>query len=196
MATCSTAATTGCSVLLGRQYPEYRAYHDNEWGRPVRDDTRLFEKICLEGFQSGLSWLTILRKRENFRAAFAAFEVDAVAGYGESDVERLLLNAGIVRHRGKIESTINNARRCVELLRLRREPDRTGVGLHGRPQHASTGHDQAVADRQPEDDQVCCPFQGAQTKRLELRRPHHDVRVHAVRRCGQRPPGRVPRPWR
>lgn len=99
----------------GGSTPEYRAYHDNEWGRPVHDDTRLFEKICLEGFQSGLSWLTILRKRENFRAAFAGFEVDAVASFDESDVERLLADAGIVRHRGKIVSTINNAQRCAEL---------------------------------------------------------------------------------
>jgi DNA-3-methyladenine glycosylase I len=94
---------------------EYRAYHDTEWGRPVRDDTRLFEKICLEGFQSGLSWLTILRKRDNFRSAFAGFDVSEVARLSDRDVVRLLQDAGIVRHRGKIESTINNARRCLEL---------------------------------------------------------------------------------
>ena len=99
----------------GGSTPEYRAYHDTEWGRAVHDDSRLFEKICLEGFQAGLSWLTILRKRENFRAAFAGFDVDVVAGFDESDVERLLQNAGIVRHRRKIESTINNARRCADL---------------------------------------------------------------------------------
>ena len=93
----------------------YLRYHDNEWGRPVADDRRLFEKICLEGFQSGLSWLTILRKRENFREAFDNFEVDRVAEYGEADVERLLGNAGIIRHRGKIASTINNARRARAL---------------------------------------------------------------------------------
>ncbi len=93
----------------------YRHYHDHEWGRPVADDRRLFEKICLEGFQSGLSWLTILRKRENFREAFANFEFDRVASFGERDVERLLGNAGIVRHRGKIVSTINNARRAREM---------------------------------------------------------------------------------
>ncbi len=87
-------------------------YHDQEWGRPVADDSRLFEKICLEGFQSGLSWLTILRKRENFRAAFDGFDFDEVAEFGEADVERLLGDAGIVRHRGKIVSTINNARRA------------------------------------------------------------------------------------
>jgi len=97
--------------------PEYVAYHDTEWGAPVRDDDRrLFEKICLEGFQSGLSWLTILRKRENFRKAFANFEIDRVARFTKRDVARLLRDAGIVRHRGKIESTINNARRCEELI--------------------------------------------------------------------------------
>ncbi len=94
---------------------EYRTYHDNEWGRPVHDDSRLFEKICLEGFQSGLSWLTILRKREHFRSAFARFDIEAVAAFDVPDVERLLQDAGIVRHRGKIESTINNARRCADL---------------------------------------------------------------------------------
>jgi DNA-3-methyladenine glycosylase I len=94
---------------------DYRAYHDDEWGRPVDDDDRLFEKICLEGFQSGLSWLTILRKRENFRRAFADFDFRKVAKFGARDVTRLLKDAGIVRHRGKIESTINNAKRAVEL---------------------------------------------------------------------------------
>jgi DNA-3-methyladenine glycosylase I len=94
---------------------DYLRYHDTEWGWPVDDDRRLFEKICLEGFQSGLSWLTILRKRENFRAAFANFEMAAVARFGEDDVARLLQDAGIVRHQGKIRSTINNAARALEL---------------------------------------------------------------------------------
>src|SRR6187401_3696396 len=94
--------------------PDYLHYHDHEWGRPVADDRRLFEKICLEGFQSGLSWLTILRKRENFRAAFSGFDRERVAGFGARDVARLLEDAGIVRHRGKIESTINNAGRARE----------------------------------------------------------------------------------
>jgi DNA-3-methyladenine glycosylase I len=93
----------------------YRPYHDTEWGRPVADDRRLFEKLSLEGFMSGLSWLTILRKRENFRAAFAGFEIATVADFGTDDVERLLADAGIVRHRGKIEAVINNARRCLDL---------------------------------------------------------------------------------
>jgi DNA-3-methyladenine glycosylase I len=99
----------------GASTPDYAAYHDEEWGWPVHDDVRLFEKICLEGFQSGLSWLTILRKRENFRKAFARFDYHRVARFNQRSVERLLGDAGIVRHRGKIESTINNARRAIEL---------------------------------------------------------------------------------
>ncbi|WP_341503817.1 DNA-3-methyladenine glycosylase I [Gallaecimonas sp. GXIMD4217] len=95
--------------------PEFLEYHDREWGFPVADDNRLFEKLCLEGFQSGLSWRTILAKRENFRAAFAQFDIDKVALFSERDVERLLQDAGIVRHRGKIEAVINNARRALEL---------------------------------------------------------------------------------
>ena len=93
----------------------YQQYHDTEWGFPVLDDTRLFEKICLEGFQSGLSWLTILRKRENFRAAFKQFDVSSVARFTQKDVTRLLADAGIVRHQGKIEAAINNAR-CAEKM--------------------------------------------------------------------------------
>jgi DNA-3-methyladenine glycosylase I len=96
--------------------PLYVRYHDDEWGHPVTSDVRLFEKFCLEGFQSGLSWLTILRKRENFRAAFAGFEIDQVAEFDEGDVQRLLADAGIVRHGGKIRSTINNAQRALVLL--------------------------------------------------------------------------------
>ena len=95
--------------------PAYALYHDDEWGWPVHDDVRLFEKICLEGFQSGLSWLTILRKRDNFRQAFAGFDYHRVARFNQRSVERLLKDAGIVRHRGKIESTINNAKRAKEL---------------------------------------------------------------------------------
>jgi DNA-3-methyladenine glycosylase I len=94
----------------------YIKYHDHEWGRPVADDRRLFEKICLEGFQAGLSWITILRKRDNFRKAFKDFDPAVVARFGARDVQRLLKDAGIVRHRGKIESTINNAKRALELI--------------------------------------------------------------------------------
>jgi len=95
--------------------PDYLRYHDDEWGHPVVEDRRLFEKLCLEGFQAGLSWLTILRKRENFRKAFDDFDFERVANYTEQDVARLLADAGIVRHRQKIESTINNANRAIEL---------------------------------------------------------------------------------
>jgi DNA-3-methyladenine glycosylase I len=97
--------------------PLYQGYHDTEWGRPVADDRYLFEKICLEGFQSGLSWITILRKRENFRKAFKSFEIDAVARFNARTVSALLRDPGIVRNRAKIESTINNARKCATLVK-------------------------------------------------------------------------------
>ena len=97
--------------------PAYQHYHDHEWGRPVTDDQRLFEKLCLEGFQAGLSWLTILNKREAFRRGFAEFDAERIARFDDADVARLLADAGIVRHRGKIESTINNAARVIELRR-------------------------------------------------------------------------------
>jgi DNA-3-methyladenine glycosylase I len=100
----------------GTSAPDYVAYHDTEWGFGVGDDHRLFEKLCLEGFQSGLSWLTILRKRENFRAAFAGFDPRLIADFDETDVDRLLGDAGIVRHQGKIRSTINNASRSIEMI--------------------------------------------------------------------------------
>jgi DNA-3-methyladenine glycosylase I len=121
----------------------YLTYHDSEWGRPAKDDRRLFEKLCLEGFQSGLSWITILRKRENFRKAFAGFDFNKVAKFGERDVNRCLADAGIVRHRGKIESVINNAKHARELIDeagslaafvWRYEPD-----PKGRPKRISRG---------------------------------------------------------
>ncbi len=124
--------------------PEFLHYHDAEWGFPVSDDRRLFEKLCLEGFQSGLSWRTILVKRENFRAAFHGFDFDKVARFTESDVKRLLNDAGIVRHRGKIEAVINNAIRARELIKhegslaafiWRYEP---GIKELAQPQTAST----------------------------------------------------------
>ena len=124
--------------------PDFDVYHDTEWGFPVADDQRLFEKICLEGFQSGLSWRTILTKRENFRAAFADFDFHKVAKFTDQDVERLLQNAGIIRHRGKIEAAINNAKRACEMIELegslaayfwRFEPDENEVAV---PQTMST----------------------------------------------------------
>ena len=99
----------------GASTPDYAAYHDEEWGRPVTDDRGIYERLVLEGFQSGLSWLTILRKREGFRAAFAGFEIEAVARFGKRDVRRLLADAEIVRHRGKIEAAIANAKAAAAL---------------------------------------------------------------------------------
>jgi DNA-3-methyladenine glycosylase I len=99
----------------GLSAPDYLSYHDNEWGRPVRGDQAIFERLCLEAFQSGLSWLTILRKRENFRKAFAGFDIEAVAAFGPADVERLLADRGIVRNRAKISAAINNARAALGL---------------------------------------------------------------------------------
>ncbi|AEI41920.1 DNA-3-methyladenine glycosylase I [Paenibacillus mucilaginosus] len=124
--------------------PEFLHYHDTEWGFPVSDDRRLFEKLSLEGFQSGLSWRTILVKRENFRAAFHHFDIDQIARYTEHDLDRLLEDKGIVRHRGKIEAVIHNAQRAQELIKRegslaafiwRYEPDRSQLA---KPQTAST----------------------------------------------------------
>ena len=133
--------------------PEYLAYHDTEWGFPVDDDRRLFEKLSLEGFQSGLSWRTILMKRENFRAAFHDFDIDRIARFGERDVARLLKDAGIVRHRGKIEAVINNAKRARELVKQegslaayiwRYEPD---AKKGAKPQTASTSAESIALSR-------------------------------------------------
>jgi DNA-3-methyladenine glycosylase I len=127
--------------------PEFLAYHDTEWGFPVDDDHRLFEKLCLEGFQSGLSWRTILAKRENFRSAFHDFDFDRIARFTQRDVDRLLKDAGIVRHRGKIEAVVNNARQAQELVKQegslaafiwRYEPDAKRLA---KPQTASTSAD-------------------------------------------------------
>ena len=130
--------------------PDYIAYHDNEWGFPVDDDRRLFEKICLESFQSGLSWRTILAKRDNFRKAFHNFDFNKVARFGQRDINRLLRDEGIVRHRGKIEATINNAKRACEMVKQegslaaffwRYEPD---PKTQAKPQTVSTT-DESVA---------------------------------------------------
>ena len=133
--------------------PEFFAYHDNEWGYPVSDDRRLFEKLCLESFQSGLSWRTILAKRENFRAAFDLFDFYEVAKFETADVERLLQDEGIVRHRGKIEAVINNAARAVDMVRSegslaayfwRFEPDAAGLA---EPQTASTSSESVALSK-------------------------------------------------
>ncbi|HLV84425.1 MAG TPA: DNA-3-methyladenine glycosylase I [Devosia sp.] len=113
----------------------YRHYHDAEWGRPVLSDTRLFEKICLEGFQSGLSWITILRKRERFRAVFHGFDIARVAAMDEADIARLLTDPGIIRHRGKIAATINNAARALEIQREFGSLAAYFWGFETRPEH-------------------------------------------------------------
>jgi DNA-3-methyladenine glycosylase I len=137
--------------------PLYNAYHDEEWGRPVLDERGLLERFCLEGFQSGLSWLTILRKRENFRAAFADFEAEEVARYGARDVKRLLGDAGIVRHRGKIEAAIANARGTLA-LREEGSPLEQLVWAH-RPQRPRK-------PRSPKDWQATSPESVALSKAL------------------------------
>ncbi|HEV2756329.1 MAG TPA: DNA-3-methyladenine glycosylase I [Actinomycetota bacterium] len=114
---------TRCWWSLGDEL--YEHYHDHEWARPVADDRRLFEKVCLEAFQSGLSWLIILRKREGFRRAFQSFDFETIASFDDRDVERLMNDASIVRNRAKIQATINNARRCVELVE-----ERGGLAAH------------------------------------------------------------------
>ncbi|MEO3431408.1 DNA-3-methyladenine glycosylase I [Pelagibius sp. CAU 1746] len=134
--------------------PEFFAYHDGEWGFPVGDDRRLFEKLCLEGFQSGLSWRTILAKRENFRAAFKDFDFDKIARFTQRDVERLLKDEGIVRHRGKIEAVLNNAKRAKEMVKAegslaaflwRYEPDPKTLG---KPQSASTSPESVALSKE------------------------------------------------
>ena len=161
---------------------DYIDYHDREWGRPTLDDRWLFEKICLEGFQSGLSWLTILRKRDNFRRAFSNFDVRRVARFGDRHIEKLLADAGIVRHRGKIASTINNAARALELLEaegtLASYVWRFEPATASRPKKARLAN---VAD-DGEDRGIDRALEGPEETRMELRRAHHDVHVHAERR--------------
>jgi DNA-3-methyladenine glycosylase I len=140
------------------QDPLYIAYHDEEWGRPVTDERGLLERLCLEGFQSGLSWLTILRKRQNFRAAFADFEPERVARFGERDVKRLLGDAGIVRHRGKIEAAIANARGTLA-LREQGEPLAKLAWAHRPARHRSP--------RDPKDWQATTPESVLLSKELK-----------------------------
>ena len=158
---------------------EYRAYHDDEWGLPVTDDVRLFEKLTLEGFQAGLSWLTILRKREAFRQAFAGFDFRRVARFGPRDVDRLLSDASIVRHRGKIESAINNARRTEALVDeagslaafiWRFEPPDAA-----RPRRITRG----ALERPLPDGRVPRAREGAPSPRVDVRRADHRLCIHA-----------------
>ena len=179
------AGADGRRRCFGDANPDYAAYHDKEWGRPVTDDRGLYERLVLEGFQSGLSWLTILRKRENFRAAFAGFEIEAVAGFGEEDVARLLADAGIVRHRGKIEAAIANARAAAALelplaeLIWRYAPD---------PRRPAPRTLDDLPSLTPESTALSKELKAP---RLSLRGPHHGLRHDAGLRAGQRPPGRL-----
>jgi len=151
-----STSTDGRSRCWATTDPLYVAYHDEEWGRPVADERGLYERLCLEGFQSGLSWLTILRKREAFRTAFAGFDPERVARFGERDVERLLGDAGIVRHRGKIEATIANARATLALrdedtplheLVWAHRPERHGVPSRTADWFAQTPESVALSKR-------------------------------------------------
>jgi DNA-3-methyladenine glycosylase I len=164
----------------------YQNYHDSEWGFPVDDDRRLFEKLCLEGFQAGLSWLTILNKRENFRKAFANFDAATVANFGEQDIERLLADPGIVRHRGKIASTINNAKRALE---LRQEFGSIAAFSWGFEQEAHKERLQTFSYAQrPGHDHIAGFHRSVsciEEARLDLCRPDHDVRLHAGHGHGQ-----------
>ena len=167
-------------------HADYVAYHDHEWGRPVVDDHRLFEKLCLEGFQAGLSWLTILRKRDRFREVFAGFDPAVVAGFGAADVERLLGDAGIVRHRGKVESTVNNAARCLELAEE-----------FGSLAAYVWSWEPVVPVREPDGHpRVDGPVTRPEAAGLVVRRAHHRLRLHAGHGHGQRPPPRLRRPPR
>ncbi len=173
----------------GLSAPEYVAYHDDEWGRPVRGDQAIFERLCLEAFQSGLSWLTILRKRENFRKAFAGFDIPAVAAFTDADVARLLADAGIVRNRAKINAAITNARAALELEE----------GLSDLVwSYAETGPRPAprtLADLPAQTAASKALAKELRKPRLRLHRPGDGLRRHAGLRPGQRPPGSVFRPY-
>ena len=173
--------------------PMLRDYYDTEWGMPVRDERGMFERLSLEAFQSGLSWATILRKRPAFRAAFDDFDPEAVAGYGEADVERLMADAGIVRNRAKVLATLTNARAT---LALRDDPEGDLAAFvwsfqpadTPRPQHLRRGADDLAG--------VARAVQGAQAQGVRLRRADDDVRAHGGRRHRRHPPARLAPPRR
>ena len=160
--------------------PEYVAYHDDEWGRPLHGVTAMFERLSLEGFQSGLSWLVILRKRPAFRAAFAGFDPAAVARFDDADVARLLADAGIVRNRLKIEATVANARAVLELD----TPLDELLWSFAPADAPATGHAGRRPAREPG---VHGDGQGAEAPRAALRRTDHVLRAHAGRRARRRP---------
>ena len=174
------------------QDPLYVAYHDDEWGVPERDDRALFEKLVLDGFQAGLSWITILRKRDNFRRAFDGFAPEAIAGYGKREVTALMNDAGIVRNRAKIEGTILSARGYLEIME--KGPGFSALlwnFVDGKPQVNHRRSHRRAAGR---DAGLPRHLEGTRVARLQVRRPDHRLRLHAGGRHGQRPSGHVPLP--
>ena len=171
--------------------PFYQAYHDEEWGRAVTDDTRLFEKICLEGFQSGLSWITILRKRENFRAAFDGFDFHKIANYGDADIERLVADAGIVRHRGKIVSTINNAKRAIALQQEKGSLSAYFWSFKPEPHELPETFDHATLIANPTAPASVRLSKGSEKARMEFRRADNLLRFHAGHGACERSCGRL-----
>ena len=180
----TTAEPTRCP-WAGIADPLYARYHDEEWGVPKTDDRAMFEKLVLEGFQSGLSWLTILRKRENFRKAFHRFDAERIARYGAKDIARLMADPGIVRNRLKVEATIDNAR---ALLKLQERTGARGVPVGLRRWPPADQHAQLLQDRAGRDADVQGHLQGAQGRGLPLRRADDRLCLHAGHRHGQRPP--------
>ena len=168
----------------GASPPEYAIYHDEEWGRPVGDDRLLFEKLCLEGFQAGLSWLTILRKRPAFRAAFAGFDIAAVAGFGEADVSRLLNDQGIVRHRGKIAAAIGNAGLALRLIE--EQGSLAAYVWSYAPEVPEVAPSLRSISPESSDDEP-----RSETTRLVVCRADDRVCLHAVDGAGQRSPRRL-----
>ena len=165
------------------QTEDFIPYHDQEWGFPVADDRWLFEKLCLESFQSGLSWRTILAKRDNFRAAFANFEIDKVAAFTDADADRLLQDAGIIRHKGKIAAVMNNAKRAQELVA--EQGSLAAYVWSYEPKAEELGTPQALTMSVP------CHVEGPEEARMEIRRPDDDLRLHAKHGAAQRPCGGV-----
>lgn len=187
MSGAEAAPDGGLRCPWGLSTEDYLAYHDTEWGRSVHGDDALFERLCLEAFQSGLSWLTILRRREGFRSAFAGFKIPAVAEFTDADKERLLADAGIIRNRAKIEATLANAKVLVSWAAKRAgRGDLVPRPRPGRPPGAA--HHRRHPRGHP---RVHRTGQGPQEARAALRRTHHGLRADAGVRPGRRPPGRL-----
>ena len=175
----------------GASVPGFADYHDTEWGIPVADDHKLFEKLCLEGFQSGLSWRTILDKRPAFREVFLDFDFEQVARFGEADVERLVRDARIVRHRGKIEATVNNARRACEAVKTYGSLGALILALRTSARGSACPNHARCPDEYLQDRRLCQARGRPEEAGLAVLRPDDCLRVHAGDGAGQRPPGRL-----